>query len=186
MLYINRYLMEENMVQYLINFVILVLTYFLFFYKKWYKVSKKVFIINTLMYIYITMVLGVTLMPFPVPFLNGTNNLFLETTNLIPFRDLRLNYYGSVRVIILNVIMMMPFGFLYPIIRKSGILKTVAICFLFSLAIESTQLLSAFWGGLSSRTFDVTDLITNTFGGLLGYLFFIILKPTILRMLNEQ
>ena len=79
MLYINRYLMDENMVQYLINFVILALIYFLFFYKKWYKVSKKVFIINTLMYIYITMVLGVTLMPFPVPFLNGTNNLFLET-----------------------------------------------------------------------------------------------------------
>ena len=76
------------------------------------------------------MVLGVTLMPFPVPFLNGTNNLFLETVNLIPFRDLRLNYHGSVREIFLNVIMMMPFGFLYPIIKKSGILKTVAMCFL--------------------------------------------------------
>ena len=85
------------MVQYLINFVILAFIYFLFFYKKWYKGSKTVFKINTLMYIYISMVLGVTLMPFPVPFLNGTNNLFLETVNLIPFRDLRLNYHGSVR-----------------------------------------------------------------------------------------
>ena len=174
------------MVQYLINFVILAFIYFLFFYKKWYKGSKTVFKINTLMYIYISMVLGVTLMPFPVPFLNGTNNLFLETVNLIPFRDLRLNYHGSVREIFLNIIMMMPFGFLYPIIKKSGILKTVAMCFLFSLAIESTQLLSAFWGGLASRTFDATDLITNTFGGLIGYLFFVIIKPTILRIINEQ
>lgn len=174
------------MMQYLVDFVILAFIYFLFFYKKWHKESKIVFTINTLMYIYITMVLGVTLMPFPVPFINGTNNLFLETANLIPFRDLRLNYYGSVREIFLNVIMMMPFGFLYPIIKKSGILKTVAMCFLFSLAIESTQLLNVFWEGLISRSFDVTDLITNTFGGLLGYLFFILLKPAILRILNEQ
>ena len=124
------------------------------------------------MYTYIVMVLFVTLMPLPIPFLNGTNNLFLETVNLIPFRDLRLNYYGAVREIFLNIIMMIPFGFLYPIIRKVGILKTVTVVFLFSLTIESTQLLSAFWGGLASRSFDVTDLITNTFGGLVGYLFF--------------
>nr|WP_240436294.1 VanZ family protein [Brevibacillus laterosporus] len=36
--------------------------------------------------------------------------------------------------------------------------------------IESSQLLSAWWGSLHSRSFDVTDLITNTFGGLIGYL----------------
>jgi len=125
-------------------------------------------------------------MPLPIPFLNGTNNLFLETVNLIPFRDLRLNYYGAVREIFLNIIMMIPFGFLYPIIRKVGILKTVTVVFLFSLTIESTQLLSAFWGGLASRSFDVTDLITNTFGGLVGYLFFSTLKPIIFKILNEQ
>ena len=171
---------------YLINFIILVLIYILFFYKKWNKKPKKTLIINTLMYTYIVMVLFVTLMPLPIPFLNGTNNLFLETVNLIPFRDLRLNYYGAVREIFLNIIMMIPFGFLYPIIRKVGILKTVTVAFLFSLTIESTQLLSAFWGGLASRSFDVTDLVTNTFGGLVGYLFFSILKPIIFKILNEQ
>lgn len=171
---------------YLINFIILVLIYFLFFYKKWNKKPKKTLIINTLMYTYIVMVLFVTLMPLPIPFLNGTNNLFLETVNLIPFRDLRLNYYGAVREIFLNIIMTIPFGFLYPIIRKVGILKTVTVVFLFSLTIESTQLLSAFWGGLASRSFDVTDLITNTFGGLVGYLFFSTLKPIIFKILNEQ
>ena len=174
------------MVQYLVDFAILAIIYCLFFYKKWYKRSKMIFTINTLMYIYISMVLGVTLMPFPMPFINGTNNLFLKNVNLIPFRDLILNYYGSVREIFLNVIMMMPFGLLYPIIKKSGFLKTVVMCFLFSLAIESTQLLNAFWGGLTSRSFDVTDLITNTFGGLLGYLLFVVLKPNIIRILNEQ
>lgn len=171
--------------QYLVDFIILAFIYFLVFYRKWRKGAKMTFIFNTLMYIYIALVLSVTLMPFPVPFINGTNNLFLETVNLIPFRDLRLHYYGSAREIILNVIMMAPFGFLYPIIKNSGILKTVAVCFLFSLAIESTQLLNTFWGGLASRSFDVTDLITNTFGGFLGYLFFIVLKPVAQRILKS-
>lgn len=174
------------MLDYLINFIILILIYFLFFYKGWKKRPKKILIINTLMYTYIVMVLFVTLMPFHIPFLNGTNNLFFETANFIPFRDLRLNYYGSVREIFLNIIMMMPFGFLYPIIRKAGILRTVITAFLFSLTIECTQLSSAFWGGLASRSFDVTDLITNTFGGLVGYFLFSILKPIIFKVLNEQ
>ncbi|MGB3964980.1 MAG: VanZ family protein [Tepidanaerobacteraceae bacterium] len=70
--------------------------------------------------------------------------------------------------------------------KKSSILKTVAKGFLFSFAIESAQLFSAFWGCLSSRSFDVTDLITNTSGSLLGFLFFMILKPIIPRILNEE
>ena len=172
--------------QYLINFIILAIIYFLFFYKKWRKRSGKVFVLNTLMYVYIAMVLYMTLMPFPIPFLHGTNNLFLGTVNLIPFRDLRLNYHGSIREVILNVIMMMPFGFMCPIIKRWGLIKTVAMGFLFSLAIESAQLLSAFWGALSSRTFDVTDLITNTFGALLGYLFFVLIKPAVLMNLKEK
>ena len=36
------------------------------------------------MYVYIMMVLFVTLMPFPIPFINGINNLFIESINLIP------------------------------------------------------------------------------------------------------
>ena len=136
------------------------------------------------MYIYVVMVLFVTLMPFTIPF-GGTNNLFMKTANFTPFKDLRLNYNGAIREILLNVIMMIPFGFLYPIIKKKCILKTVIMTLFFSLTIECAQLLSAWWGGLSSRSFDVTDLITNTFGGLVGYFFFVILRPIILKILKE-
>lgn len=131
------------------------------------------------------MVLFVTLMPFAIPLINGTNNLFLETANLIPFRDLKSNHNGAIREIILNTVMTMPFGFLYPIIKKQGILKTFVSTFLFSLAIELAQLMSAWWGGLSSRSFDITDLITNTFGGLIGYIIFLILKPLIYKVLRN-
>lgn len=57
--------------------------------------------------------------------------------------------------------------------------------FLFSLMIETVQLLSVLWGSLVYRTFDVTDLITNTIGGLLGYLFFVILKPISFNILDK-
>lgn len=129
------------------------------------------------------MVLFVTLMPFPIPF-GATNNLFLESANFQPFRDLILNYNGAFREIILNVIMMMPFGFLYPIIKRKNILNTVVSTLIFSLIIESSQLLSAWWGSLDSRSFDVTDLITNTIGGLIGYIIFIIFRPAIYKVLD--
>ncbi|NLM03978.1 MAG: VanZ family protein [Clostridiales bacterium] len=169
---------------YIINFILLALIYFLFFYRKWNRKSKKILIINTLMYIYVAMVLFVTLMPFTIP-LGGTNNLFMKTANFIPFRDLRLNHSGAIREAVLNVIMMMPFGVLYPIINKKSLLKTVNMTLVFSLSIECAQLLSAWWGGLSSRSFDVTDLITNTFGGLIGFIIFLVLKPFVLKVLKE-
>ncbi|MFD3272917.1 VanZ family protein [Paenibacillus dendritiformis] len=169
---------------YLLDFILLAFIYVLFFYRKWNKKSKKHLILNSIIYVYIVMVLIVTVMPFTLPF-GGTNNLFMETANFIPFRDLMANYSGAARELLLNVIMMMPFGFLYPISKKKGALSTVALTFLFSLIIESSQLLSAWWGGLHSRTFDVTDLITNTFGGLLGYLIFLVLRPAVQKILKE-
>lgn len=132
------------------------------------------------MFVYVVMVLFVTLMPFTMP-LGGTNELFMETANFIPFRDLRLNYGGANREILLNIIMMIPFGFFYPTLNKKGVIKTVFTTFLFSLFIESYQLLSVWWNGVDTRIFDVTDLITNTLGGLIGYVIFFLLKSLVLK-----
>ncbi|MDI3311920.1 MAG: VanZ family protein, partial [Thermoanaerobacterium sp.] len=163
---------------YITNFLLLVFVYFLFFYKRWIKRNKKEFLLNTIMYVYVVMVLFVTVMPLTIP-LGGTNNLFMETANFIPFRDVTLNYDGAFLEILLNIIMMIPFGFLYPILRRKGVIKTIILTFMFSLIIECTQLLSAWWGLISSRTFDVTDLITNTLGGLIGFLVYTIFRPVI-------
>lgn len=176
--------MRRINLDYFFDFILLALIYLLFFFRKWRKQPKKL-IMNTIMYVYIAMVLFVTLMPFTIP-LGGVNNLFMETANFIPFRDLMLNYNGAVKGILLNIIMMMPFGFLFPIIKNKGVFSTVALTFLFSLIIECSQLLSAWWGGLNQRTFDVTDLITNTFGGFIGYLIFIVLRPVIRKIFNES
>ena len=166
-----------------INFILLALIYILFFYRKWSVKSKRELIIKTLMYFYTVMVLFVTLMPFTIPF-SGTNKMFMETANFIPFRDVRSHYDGAIRESILNSIMMIPFGFLYPIIKKKGLIITVISTFLFSLLIESYQLLSVWWDGLETRIFDVTDLITNTLGGLLGYLIFYLLKMNVVKTIE--
>ena len=78
--------------------------------------------------------------------------------------------------------MFVPLGFLLPTLKKRGIVKVTALSFLTSLAIESVQLLYC-WGAVSNRrTFDVTDLIMNTAGGLAGYVFFRLARPLLVRL----
>src|SRR5690625_4904604 len=113
------------------NFILLGFVYSVFFYRRWRRKSLQELVINSLLYIYLVMVLFVTIMPYPIPFASS-NNLFMDTANFIPFRDLMMNYDGAVREIILNVIMMMPFGFLFSLIKKKGIFLTVGMTFLFS------------------------------------------------------
>ncbi|KGR77153.1 hypothetical protein CD29_15775 [Ureibacillus manganicus DSM 26584] len=156
---------------YLIDFTLLVMVYIYIYFRIWKNDSKNTLIIKTLMFVYIVMVFFVTIMPFTIP-LNGTNKLFLETANFMPFKDLMLKYHGATKEIFLNILMMMPFGFLYPIIMKKGLLKTVIATLTFSLFIECYQLISVWWNAASTRIFDVTDLITNSTGGLFGYISF--------------
>lgn len=94
--------------------------------------------------------------------------------SLIPFKD------GVDIKDILNIILFVPLGFLISINlkNKQGI-KNVIVCFSSSLLIELVQFL--FVGRLA----DITDVITNTFGGLIGYyiykLFVFIIKKMQLK-----
>ena len=98
--------------------------------------------------------------------------------NMIPFDDYFSDRGDALRQIILNIIMMMPFGFLLPIVKKQNLLSSVFWAFLFSLGIEVTQpLINGF------RSADITDLITNTLGGLLGYLIYLVFKPLVNKLM---
>ncbi len=135
----------------------------------------------TLFYIYICMVLCVTLMPFQLA-IPGGNNLFLNEINLEPFRDIKRGYLGARSGVILNCLMFVPLGFLLPTLKKRGIVKVFFLSFFTSLCIESVQLLYC-WGAVSNhRIFDVTDLIMNTAGGLIGYVLFRLLRPTLIKI----
>lgn len=70
---------------------------------------------------------------------------------------------------ILNMIMMMPFGFLLPLIWQNwrGFGKVVLAGFGFSLLIEVLQL-------FNTRLSDVDDLIMNSLGAAAGYLIWLL------------
>lgn len=77
-----------------------------------------------------------------------------------------------VRQIVLNVVMTVSFGFLYPLCRRvaeksCGLLRCLTVTAALSLFTELLQpLINA------ARSADITDMITNTFGGLVGYAFY--------------
>ena len=162
----------------IIDFIVLIMLYIFIFYKKWKKKGKDILLINTTMYIYLSFVLYFTLMPVlaSLPFIfNHPYNLM----NLIPFVDLINGRGDFIKQIILNIIMTIPFGFLFPLSNKSNFIKTICYIILLSSSIELLQpLLNGF------RSSDVTDIITNTIGGVIGYIMYLIFKPITIKILN--
>ena len=71
-----------------------------------------------------------------------------------------------------NILGFMPAGFFIPIMWKDkrGFFFTVCMTFQLSLQAEILQLI------FRVGSFDVDDLLLNTFGGILGYLLLILLK----------
>ena len=166
--------------KYLIDFAALAFLYVYVFFRRWKKQGSDVLLVNTLMYIYLSLVLCVTLMPVitSLPFL--WNHPY-KWMNLVPFIDVLEGRGDFIRQIVLNVIMTMPFGFLFPLTQKrpAGFGKTVFCCFLMSLGIE---LLQPLIDGL--RSSDITDLMTNVTGGILGYVCYLIFRPLTFRILD--
>ena len=81
----------------------------------------------------------ITLLPVlaNLPKLAGNHYALME---LEPFRDLRNGYGNAARQLSLNVVMTVPFGFLWPLVRrKRGLCRAVLAALLLSLCIELLQ-----------------------------------------------
>lgn len=131
--------------------------------RRWKKQGRRRTAVYTVFYIYMAGVLWVTVLPLiSMP---GIHHPYAPMI-LEPFRDLKAGYGNAERQLFLNVLMTVPFGILWPVVRRgrAGIFRTVGAAFLLSLCIELVQPLLP-----TARTADVTDLICNTAGGLLGY-----------------
>nr|WP_274598858.1 VanZ family protein [Anaerobacillus isosaccharinicus] len=91
--------------------------------------------------------------------------------NFIPFRSIyRIAVYSPtivdpIKILIGNIILFIPFGFLAPIaikkLRKS-VLITTGLGMLLSIAIESSQFLFTY------RVSNIDDVILNTLGAFIG------------------
>ena len=88
--------------------------------------------------------------------------------NLIPFSEfLILNGKIDFGEIIMNVIIFVPLGIYAGILFKEWIFgKNIFFFFLTSLIVEGLQFI------LRVGAFDITDIITNTLGGIIGLMIF--------------
>ncbi len=162
--------------KYLLDFAALALLYFLWLLPKWKRRGKRISAVNTVMFLYLSGVLWVTLMPVITSLPFCFNHPYIPM-NMTPFEDAVKGRGDFVRQIVLNVIMTVPFGFLYPMCRraagkKCGLLRCVLMTIALSLSIE---LLQPFIDG--ARSADITDVITNTAGGLIGYMLYALFAP---------
>ena len=104
--------------------------------------------------------------------------------SLKPFNSWRRAFAGNryaIKMVLENLIMLMPVGFLLLFIdrRKKGYIRAVGVGFLFSLFIEISQYLR------KTGLFEVDDLINNTLGVFIGCgLATLILKAV--QLINEH
>ena len=118
-------------------------------------------------------------MSFSLDELYGHRNI-----NLIP-------YYGSTYVngrlymteIINNILVFVPVGIYVSMIKEDwSILKKISVSFFISLTVEIAQFI------LAVGATDITDLIGNTMGGIIGvgifHLFNMIFKNKTINILN--
>ena len=87
-------------------------------------------------------------------------NYQTRSLNLIPFVT-----YGQTGIseTVSNFVTFIPFGLLLSLnFKKAALWRLLIVVFGFSVAVEALQFI------LAIGTTDVTDVVTNTFGGLVG------------------
>ena len=147
----------QNLAQYLPDAAVLAAV-FLLLLPRWRRQGRRRLAVSALFYLYMAGVLSMI----------GVHHPY-QPMVLEPFRDLRLGYGNALRQLLLNALMTVPLGFLWPLVRRrSGLLRAVGAAFLLSLCIELVQPLLP-----TARTADITDLICNTAGGLAGYVLYL-------------
>ena len=142
------------------------------------KVSLPYLIFFTIFYVYIVKVLDYTLFQFqslillkyfmPDLILNGQTAG--KAINLFPFITLTLQ---DLKTSLLNILLLIPFGFGLPFITNYLMKKIVVIGALFSITIEFVQLITGFMAKITFRVADINDVIFNTVGVAIGYVLFV-------------
>jgi glycopeptide antibiotics resistance protein len=89
--------------------------------------------------------------------------------NLIPLATLTA---ADLKTSLLNILLFVPFGFGLPFISNLRMKGVVAFGVLFSLRIETLQLVTGLIGGITFRVADINDVIFNSVGAVIGYLLF--------------
>lgn len=95
--------------------LIVLLGLYLLLLGRWKKQGRRRVLVYTVFSVYMLGVLWVTVLP--VLSMPGIHHAYAPM-NLEPFRDLRLGYGNAERQLLLNVLMTVPFGILWPVVRR--------------------------------------------------------------------
>ena len=149
----------------------------------WFRFKRRaslVFLLFlTVFYVYLVKVLDYTLFQFQslivlkhfVPGLILHGQEAGQIANLVPLVTLTVDDF---KTSLLNILLMVPFGFGLPFIANIRFKAVVAIGTLFSIAIELLQLMTGVVGGVTFRIADVNDVIFNAIGVSSGYMLFVV------------
>lgn len=151
------------MIHYLIDVLVLILIYILVAYPFFKVHSTSKFILLNLLYLYFCTLIALTLMPI-VTSLPRIFNTTPRPMNLVPFIDILLGRGEPFTETFLNILLMVPLGFLLPMVSKQSLLKILFTAIFISLAIELIQPIIN-----TARIGDITDIINNSIGSLVGY-----------------
>lgn len=141
-------------------------------------------LLRTLAFVYFVLVIAVTLFPIPTDSVEDFINAGVEfKNNFVPFKSI-IDIVSSQPLSIAlkqvggNVILMMPLGFLAPLICRREITwkKILWIGILFSLSIEVLQFTFSYMLGFTYKITDVDDLLLNSLGAVIGYCFYRLFK----------
>lgn len=125
-------------------------------------------------YIYLIVVLGITL--FPIPY-QGAEIFEPIPNNFIPFQTILSTLERGLTVTSIiqlagNILIAFPYGIvLYLTFRKRRKLLMYLLPLLFPLVIESLQFIIGLAISYNYRSVDIDDFILNALGGYLGIFF---------------
>ena len=112
---------------------------------------------NVLFVAYLFILLWLVLFKFSYEPIAVIRDLHMRSVNLIPFAR------THTAEMILNVLAFIPFGVMLGVnFKQAGFKYKIASIFAFSLAVEIIQFV------LAIGVTDITDVIMNTFGGVIG------------------
>lgn len=123
-----------------------------------------------------------------IAFVQQPDLIHTRTVNLKPFQEISRDWHSlslhhpSTAIHLLgNIMAFIPLGIFIPVLMRNKLLsgaKVLVLSLLLSFAFEVTQLLTGM------GIFDVDDLMLNTFGGMIGYVLYTILRSMKRMMLG--
>ena len=144
----------------------------------------------TVFYVYLFKVLDYTLFQYQsllvlkhwMPNLRLNGLAAADSLNLVPLVGLTP---ADATTSLLNILMLVPFGFGLPFITRLRMKGVVLSGALFSILIELMQLSTGILANTTFRVADINDVIFNTTGAAIGYVMFVGFTRTYRRVSRD-